>query len=166
MNNIDINIQKLHQKAKLPSKKIITDAAYDLWALGYDTYPDGRIVYRTHIALEIPSDKLGLIFPRSSTSKYNLTLANCVGVIDSSYRGEILVVYKNIYPYIDVPLINSPKNCYIDTPQLIGYGTKEVILDREIDRIYKPTLENPERVAQILFIDRVDVNWNIVDIIR
>ena len=39
--------------------------------------------------MEIPAHCVGLIFPRSSVSKTSLSLRNCVGVIDSNFRGEI-----------------------------------------------------------------------------
>jgi hypothetical protein len=49
-----------------------------------------------------------LAFPRSSVSKYNLVLANCIGLIDADYRGEVLLRFKyiwqpedySIYPHI------------------------------------------------------------------
>jgi dUTP pyrophosphatase len=52
------------------------------------------VVYGTGLALEIPEGYVGLIFPRSSISKTSLSLANCVGVIDSGYRGEILLKFR------------------------------------------------------------------------
>ena len=52
------------------------------------------IEYFTGIALEVPEGYVGLLFPRSSTSKTDLRLANCVGVVDSGYRGEISFRYK------------------------------------------------------------------------
>jgi len=50
------------------------------------------------IHIEIPEGYAGLIFPRSGLStKWGITLANAVGVIDSDYRGEIMcsLIYKN-----------------------------------------------------------------------
>jgi len=38
-----------------------------------------------------------LAFPRSSVSKYNLVLANCIGLIDADYRGEVLLRFKYIW---------------------------------------------------------------------
>jgi dUTP pyrophosphatase len=48
------------------------------------------------IELEIPYGYVGLLFPRSSNSKKDLLLSNSVGVIDSGYRGEILIRFKPI----------------------------------------------------------------------
>lgn len=70
-------------------------------AAGWDLYADTRIFqenenqiwYDTNIAVEIPKGFVGLLFPRSSVSKTDLRLANCVGVIDSDYRGNIQFRY-------------------------------------------------------------------------
>ena len=53
-----------------------------------------NVEYHTGIAVEIPDGYVGLLFPRSSVSKTDLVLANCVGVVDSGYRGEIRFRYK------------------------------------------------------------------------
>ncbi len=57
-----------------------------------DTTTD--VTYGFGIALEIPRGYVGLIFPRSSVRKYDLSLTNSVGVIDSGYRGEIQATFK------------------------------------------------------------------------
>jgi dUTP pyrophosphatase len=44
--------------------------------------------------MEIPMGYVGLVFPRSSISKYDLRLANCVAVIDAGYRGPIKLRFK------------------------------------------------------------------------
>lgn len=45
-----------------------------------------------------------LAFPRSSVSKYNLILANCIGLIDSDYRGEVLLRFKYMWQPEDIDL--------------------------------------------------------------
>jgi dUTP pyrophosphatase len=52
------------------------------------------VTYGTGISMEIPKGYVGLVFPRSSIRKYDLSLTNCVGVIDSGYRGEIQATFK------------------------------------------------------------------------
>lgn len=91
---MDIKIKKLVENAVIPKYAHSTDAGLDLNAtsIEYDEY--GNIVYHTGLAFEIPKGYVGLIFPRSSISKYDLRLTNCVGVIDSGYRGEIMFKYE------------------------------------------------------------------------
>jgi dUTP pyrophosphatase len=55
-----------------------------------------RILVKTGLAVELPKDTVLLIYPRSGlAAKQGITLANCVGVIDSDYRGEILIALTN-----------------------------------------------------------------------
>ena len=70
------------------------DAGIDLTATSRSLDDYGNIVYGTNRGFEIPEGYVGLVFPRSSNSKFDLTLTNCVGVIDSGYRGEVLFKYK------------------------------------------------------------------------
>ena len=88
-----IKIKKLHDDAVIPKYAHYGDAAVDLTAVRHweDNY--GNLCYGTGIAIEIPHSYVGLLFPRSSVSKTNLRLTNAVGVIDSGYRGEIMLKF-------------------------------------------------------------------------
>ena len=89
-----VRIKKLHENAVVPQYAKKGDAGMDLTAV--DKYYDvhGCVVYRTGLAIEIPEGYVGLIFPRSSICKQDLTLTNAVAVIDSGFRGEILMKFK------------------------------------------------------------------------
>jgi dUTP pyrophosphatase len=89
-----VKIQKLNKKAKMPIYAKPGDAGMDLVAISKKVDSDGNVVYGTGIAMEIPEGYVGLIFPRSSNAKKDLLLSNCVGVIDSGYRGEITAKFK------------------------------------------------------------------------
>lgn len=99
---MEIKIKLLSDKAKLPVKGTDYSAGYDLtvtsvfWDRSHDV-----ISYGFGIALEIPKGWVGLVFPRSSVYKKNLDLTNCVGVIDSDYRGEISAKFRLLNPNID-----------------------------------------------------------------
>jgi dUTP pyrophosphatase len=59
-------------------------------------YPNSTQVISTGICMEIPESYVGLVFSRSGlATKQGLSLANCVGVIDSDYRGEIKIALHN-----------------------------------------------------------------------
>ena len=94
----DGNPITLESKAVLPTKAHPTDAGYDLTATRVTQELDEArkllLVYHTDLAVEIPIGYVGLIFMRSSVSKTSLTLANAVAVIDSGYRGELILKYK------------------------------------------------------------------------
>ncbi len=88
-----VKVKKLHPDAVIPSYAKPGDAGLDLTAISheFEVNAAGRRlqVYGTGLAFEIPEGHVGLIFPRSSISKTELSLTNCVGVIDSGYRGEV-----------------------------------------------------------------------------
>ena len=89
-----VRIKKLHKDAVIPSYAKSGDAGLDLTAVDYYYDIDGNIVYHIGLAIEIPEGYVGLIFPRSSISKHDISLSNAVGVIDSGYRGEITAKFK------------------------------------------------------------------------
>ena len=95
MNNIKIKLKKMNPNAVVPTYAKQGDAAMDLYAAEVQKDKWGNYVYLTGIALEIPSGHVGLLFPRSSVSRTCLSLANSVGVVDSGYRGEIMLKYRN-----------------------------------------------------------------------
>ena len=92
-----VKIKKLHPEAVIPKYAKDGDAGMDLTAI--DVVADGStLTYKTGLAIEIPRWHVGLLFPRSSVYKTGQTLTNCVGVIDSGYRGEIMLKYT-LSPY-------------------------------------------------------------------
>jgi len=87
--------KKLSPEATQPKKAKEGDAGFDLTAISINETND-YIEYGTGIAIEIPPHYVGLLFPRSSVTNKNLILKNCVGVIDSGYRGEIKFRYLRL----------------------------------------------------------------------
>jgi dUTP pyrophosphatase len=88
-----IRIKKLHADAIVPKYAHFGDAAVDLVAVRKWEDKYGNACYGTGLAMEIPENHVGLLFPRSSISKTNLRLANAVGVVDSGYRGEVILKF-------------------------------------------------------------------------
>ena len=95
---MDVKFKKLHEDAKIPSYAHDTDAGLDLTAVSltqeFDKSNKLVLVYHTGLAVEIPEGYVGLIFMRSSVSNKSISLTNAVAVIDSGYRGELLLKYK------------------------------------------------------------------------
>ena len=91
-----VRIKKLNEKAVIPSYAKSGDAGMDLIATEIINETSNQITYGTGLSLEIPEGFVGLIFPRSSVRKYDLALSNCVGVIDSGYRGELQATFNKI----------------------------------------------------------------------
>jgi dUTP pyrophosphatase len=89
-----VNFKKLHSNAITPKYSKDGDAGMDLTITSIISETTTDVTYGFGIALEIPKGFVGLIFSRSSVRKYDLSLTNCVGVIDSGYRGEIQATFK------------------------------------------------------------------------
>ena len=89
-----VRIKKLNENAVIPSYAKNGDAGMDLVATSIIGEEPFQITYGLGIALEIPKGFVGLVFPRSSIRKTDLSLTNCVGVIDSGYRGELQATFR------------------------------------------------------------------------
>lgn len=95
---IDLKIKKLNEKAVLPSYGSASAAGADLYSCeGEITVAPGETkLVHTGLAMQIPEGYVGLIYARSGiATKRGLAPANKVGVIDSDYRGEIMVSIFN-----------------------------------------------------------------------
>jgi dUTP pyrophosphatase len=89
-----VRIKKLNENAVIPSYAKSGDAGMDLVATSIISEEVFQITYGLGIALEIPEGFVGLVFPRSSIRKTDLSLTNCVGVVDSGYRGELQATFR------------------------------------------------------------------------
>lgn len=95
----EIKFIKLDENATVPSYGTEFSAGADLYALpGQEIVlnPNETTLVHTGIAMEIPEGFAGFVFARSGiATKRGLAPANKVGVIDSDYRGEIMVALHN-----------------------------------------------------------------------
>lgn len=89
-----VKLKKLNENVKLPVYAKTGDAGLDIKATRIENENNYSITYGTDLCIEIPFGYVGLIFPRSSIRNYDLALSNCVGVVDSGYRGEIMATFK------------------------------------------------------------------------
>ena len=96
---MDVKIKKLSNLAQIPSYQSVFAAGADLYAATDNDIliPSKETVFvPTGISMEIPTGYVGLIFARSGLAcKKGVAPANKVGVIDSDYRGEIMVALHN-----------------------------------------------------------------------
>lgn len=86
-----ILVQRTRPDAVLPSKERVSDSGYDLTLLYEAKRHGGVVLYGTGLVVEPPAGWYFDVVPRSSIVKRGYLLANSVGIIDRSYRGEILV---------------------------------------------------------------------------
>ena len=95
-----VRIKKLNENATVPARATEGSAGADLYAVCESDFieipPHETVLVHTGFAFEIPDGFVGLVFARSSLgTKRGLAPANKVGVIDSDYRGEVMVSLHN-----------------------------------------------------------------------
>lgn len=95
----NVNVKKLNDLAKLPTRGSEYAAGYDLYAAtsyNIEIKPHTTVKIGTGLSFELPQGTFAAIFPRSGiATKRGLRPANCVGVCDSDYRGEYIVALHN-----------------------------------------------------------------------
>ena len=116
------------------------------------------IQYKTNLKLAVQKDRqfsnFGytdldydiLAFPRSSVSKYNLVLANCIGLIDADYRGEVLLRFKYIW---------QPEDYKIRTDNLLEGYVNFTKLYNKGDKVCQLKVTKVENVEFVL-VDELD----------
>ena len=98
---MEVKVKKLNERARIPTRGSDGAAGYDLYALcehrGIEfVQPYKKETIHTGISMSIPKGYFGAVFARSGLAlKEGLRPANCVGVIDSDYRGEIMIAMYN-----------------------------------------------------------------------
>ena len=119
-----MNIKKLSDKAVIPNKGSVGAAGYDLYTTeSYELKPGERKAFKTDIALAIPEGFYGRVAPRSGLAvKYGIDVL--AGVIDSDYRGEILIALNNLGDKpVKLPIIKDGKETAIAQIIIEGCGT-------------------------------------------
>ena len=116
------------------------------------------IQYKTNLKLAVQKDRqfsnFGytdldydiLAFPRSSVSKYNLVLSNCIGLIDADYRGEVLLRFKYIW---------QPEDYKIRTDNLLEGNVNSTKLYNKDDKVCQLKVTKVENVEFVL-VDELD----------
>ena len=128
---MDLKYKKLYEDTIIPTQGSAAAAGYDLYAHipsdAVEILPHKTIKIGTGIAIALPDGTFGGIFARSGlASKKGLRPANCTGVIDSDYRGEVIVALHN-----------------------------------DSDKIQ--TIENSERIAQLIILNYTTPTWTEVE---
>jgi dUTP pyrophosphatase len=89
-----MNFVKIFNNSKLPTKAYKNDAGYDIYINNYIKTIGKVDFYGTGISLNINKGYFVKLYPRSSISKTDYSLANSVGIIDNGYKGEIIVALR------------------------------------------------------------------------
>ena len=128
-----VNVKKLDSNAVVPTYAKHGDAGMDLTAISKEYDEHGNVCYGTGLAFEIPNGFAGFLFPRSSNTKKDLILGNSVGLIDSGYRGEVVLKFRELLP----------------SERDIEFGEREY--------------EIGDRIGQIVIMPVPQIEFNVVD---
>ena len=86
-----MDLQKLDFDLPTPGYAHPGDAGLDLYAACDALVTINTVLIPTGVAVAVPDGYVGLVCPRSGLSQYGVTVANAPGVVDSGYRGELMV---------------------------------------------------------------------------
>jgi len=127
-----LKIERLSNGAKLPTKAHLGDAGYDLYSSDYYSIaPYGQALVSTGIKMAIPAGHVGLIWDKSSIASNGIKTMG--GVIDESYRGEIIVVVKNLSE-IDFNIVPGQKVAQILIQKVADFEISEEEISDSTER--------------------------------
>lgn len=152
-----VKIKKLVKEASLPEYMHDIDSGMDLVATSKIFDEDGNVVYGIGLAISIPENYVGLIFPRSSNAKKDLILSNSIGVIDPGYTGEIKLKYKPSGYFASVPT-DEKYGKVTDYFDFVCFG-KEDVDDEDMVSVYSVG----DRIGQLIIIPRPKIEWEEVE---
>jgi dUTP pyrophosphatase len=94
---IELPVRRLRPEAIVPSRAYDGDAGLDLTACErFELGPGERALVGTGLAVAIPTGYAGFVQPRSGlAAKHGITIVNTPGLVDSGYRGEVMVALLN-----------------------------------------------------------------------
>lgn len=111
-----IKVKRLHPDAIMPRFATDGAACFDLHCCAPDTVPSlmgqevGSATFSTGLAFEIPAGHVMLVYSRSGHGfKHGISLANSVGVIDSDYRGELMVRLTTTLGHVPLPIAHGDR---------------------------------------------------------
>lgn len=91
-----LKIKRLYKKATIPQQMTLGSCGFDV-SITHDVniFPHRSVPCHTGLAMAIPKGYHGELHVRSSLGIKGIRLANCTGIIDSDYRGELICVLTN-----------------------------------------------------------------------
>lgn len=104
LDEVQVKIWREDKTVKLPTYAHEDDACMDVYVHSIEYKDDGRVIYHTGLHFNLPKDYEMEIRPRSSITKTLSIMQNTPGCLDEGYRGELLIVHRQIDdPYNSCP---------------------------------------------------------------
>ena len=173
-NIIPVKIKLIHENAKAPFRAHDTDGGWDITAARIERVENTVTVY-TGMCVQVPTGYKLTIVPRSNITKHNWEISNSPALIDSAYRGEIILKFKTYVAPIQVMELEDDPNKepeMITVPQPVVNGTVDAVnIQREIQPQrqkltyqYEPfPYKEGDRVAQCYLEEVIPMVFKTVD---
>lgn len=117
---LKVKFKKLTDNVKLPVKGSLHAACFDVYADRIIHESSGKVTVKLGFATEIPEGYKGVIVPRSNLTKHHWVMNNSIGIIDSDYRGEWMVIF-------------GPTSLNFGFPYEIGDRVAQIYFDKIVD---------------------------------
>lgn len=176
---MNIKVKILDNNAKLPIYSTPGSACMDVTCTSIEYIKDiDTYVFHTGLAFEIPENHAMLIFPRSSNRKTDCYMPNSVGVLDSDYRGELMILFKERNGYF----VENASQVFNELLQTVNDNFVVNLEDEMIDYYHKMDIHNfnskiitednnikptpyqiGDKIAQIMIIPYPKVKFEIVN---
>lgn len=96
LDKVEVKVWREDDTVKLPTYAHDDDACMDVYVHKIEYKEDGRVIYHTGLHFNLPKDYEMEIRPRSSITKTLAIMQNTPGCLDEGYRGELLIVHRNL----------------------------------------------------------------------
>lgn len=166
IDDVSVKVWREDKSVPLPTYGREGDACCDVYAksIEYDADKD-RFIIHTGLHFALPDEYEMEIRPRSSNTKTDVYLPNSIGTLDSGYRGELLVIFKN---RSNIHLCRCVEDSLMAINQLkhVTNRIEEITNDcmKELEQVMNgfPYKEG-DRVCQLLVRHREKITWDEVE---
>lgn len=166
IDNVNVKVWREDKSVPLPTYGKEGDACCDVYAksIEYDSDKD-RFIIHTGLHFALPDEYEMEIRPRSSNTKTDVYLPNSIGTLDSGYRGELLVIFKN---RSNIHLCRCVEDSLMAINQLkhVTNRIEEITNDcmKELEQVMNgfPYKEG-DRICQLLVRRREKITWDEVE---
>jgi dUTP pyrophosphatase len=152
---LSTKVKKISDKAVLPTRAHETDSGWDLTVTGIDKIKGDTIFFKTGLQVKPPAGHYFEVYPRSSISPLPFMLANSVGVIDESYRGELIVAIRVLHSSMGT---SSERDTYPS-----GMVNALDARPASITEVANLILGKKPKIAQMILRKRLDTSFEEVE---
>jgi dUTP pyrophosphatase len=170
IDNVNVKVWREDKSVPLPTYGKEGDACCDIYAksIEYDTERD-RFIIHTGLHFALPDEYEMEIRPRSSNTKTDVYLPNSVGTLDSGYRGELLVIFKNRTSRQLIRIISNFGNAFNNIVTRVKYEnayssiTNARLQFNKLHEVEGCPYKEGDRICQLLVRRREKITWDEVE---